>query len=249
MNDEIIQISAISTNGVEQKSISNNSSNNHIKIGLENPKILLVNYVGLNCINFPIGIASVSAHLKKEGYSTTLLDVDLIKKKMESEGIKDIPVGIEDFDVSDYDVVCFSLIAGNPLSFCLYHIDRIKSSTDKIIMAGGPLIDSMPEKVLKETKADFICVGEGEKTIIDFMNALKEKSHEKLFKVPGLGYRLDGKIIINPQGELADQDTLPIPDYKSFDMESYLEHEDAIMGDRHMILYTARGCPFSCQFC
>jgi len=252
MGNDLIQIGMTPKNGMEQKSISNNNGDNHIKIGLTNPKICLVSYLDLDCSNFPIGIATISALLKKMGYSVTVLDFEVKKKKMESEGIKNIPIGIEDFDVSDFDVICFSLIAGKCLSFCLYHIDRIKSSTDKTIITGGPLIDSMPETVLKESKADFICVGEGEEVIINFMNALKEKSQEefydKLSSVPGLGYRHNGKIVINQPGDITDMDKLPIPDYESFDMEIYLEHKSDLQ-DRNVKLYTARGCPFSCQFC
>jgi len=252
MGDNLIQIGITCTNGVEQKSISNNMGNNYIKIGLTNPKILFVSYLDLDCSNIPIGIATVSAILKKAGFSVTVMDFEVIKKKMESEG-KDVSVGIEDFDVSDFDVVCFSLIAGKCLSFCLYHIDRIKLSTNKTVMAGGPLIDSMPERVLKESKVDFICVGEGENTITNYMDALKEKNQEefyqKLNSIPGLGYRHNGKIVINQQGELADMDKLPIPDYEALEMETYLEYRNATFGDRTISLYSARGCPFSCQFC
>jgi len=230
-------------------------SGNDFKIGLTNPKICLVSYLDLPCSNFPQGIASISAMLKREGYSVTVLDFDLKKLKMNSEGITDIPVGIEDFDVSDFDVICFSLIAGNSLPFSLYHIERIKSSTNKIVMAGGPVVATVSEtgeKVLNETKTDFICVGEGEEVMINFMNALKEKSQEefydKLSSFSGLGYKHNGKIVISPAATIGDLDNLPMPDYEAFDMETYLGHKTDF-GDRHIDLFTSRGCPFSCKFC
>jgi len=237
ISDNLITIGV--TKEEEQKSISNNMSN---------PKILLVSYLDLPCSNFPQGIASISAMLKREGYSVTILDFDLKELKMKSEGIEDIPIGIEDFDVSDFDVVCFGLIAGKSLLFSLYHIERIKSSTNKIVIAGGPLASSAGENILNKTKADFICLGEGEEVMVNFMNALKEKNYDKLNSIPGIGYKHNGKITINPSSNIEDLDKLPMPDYGAFDMETYLEH-NSDLGDRHIDLFTSRGCPFNCQFC
>jgi len=62
--------------------------------------------------------------------------------------------------------------------------------------------------------------------------------------VPGLGFRKNSEVILNPlSAEPLDLDRLPIPDRSLFDrLGRYLRN-------RAMNLHISRGCPFNCSFC
>ena len=206
---------------------------------MNNLKVCLVTYTGQVSMDWiSLGVAFLSAVLKKNNYSVTVMDFDS-NKGLNFEDTKD-------FDVSDFDIIGFSVKAGKSLSFHLHHIERIKS-LNKTVIVGGSLVTTMPEMFLNETKADFIIIGEGEEVIINLLNALKEKKNLK--SISGLGYRYKDKIIINPPIIIKDIDKLPMPDYEAFDMKKYLIDNHSEYGKDNINMFTSRGCPFDCKFC
>ena len=63
----------------------------------------------------------------------------------------------------------------------------------------------------KIPEADYVLRGEGDESIVELMNALRD--HTDLSLVKGLTWKKDGKIISNPDSELVkDLDSVPFPD-------------------------------------
>lgn len=96
-----------------------------------------------------------------------------------------------------------------------------------------------PAEVLKKTSAAGVIKGEPETAVLDLCT--KEKA-----SVPGLVYHQAGRIISNPEGQLLDLDSLPIPAYQLVQEYNY-SYE--ILGKRLMIFEGARGCPYKCAYC
>lgn len=220
------------------------------------PKICLVSYTGQdgndNIGYFPLGIAMVSASLKANEYEVKLFDYD-------ERGVGEQSLGHLCNDVEHYDVVGFSVKSGTSLKFALDGIEQIKRFyKDKTVVVGGPLVTAEPKRFLEETDADFIVVGEGEKSIVQLMEALADVTSatsdikiEKLKNIAGIGYRHNGEIFVNPPVQIEDLDSLPMPDFESFNIDLYTSYEFAYtdLGKRKITLFTSRGCPFDCQFC
>ena len=176
----------------------------------------------------------------------------------------DVSVKIKRFfqfgDISDFDNFINTaekkILSHNPkiVSFytrCdVYHVmlkiaERIKSvSPETYIVFGGPQADACAEEtILVFDYVDFICCGEGEKTIVPLFKSLL--NGEPDLTVDGLVYKKDGNAVINPRPALlTDFDSLPFADFSLWtDIEREAKDIYALPID------IGRGCPFNCIFC
>jgi len=107
---------------------------------------------------------------------------------------------------------------------------------------------ALPEQVLEQCKADSVCRGEYDYTVLDL--AKKIESGGDLRTIDGLSFRFGGKIIHNkPRPLIQNLDELP------FVSEVYKKHLNihdyfyASLRHPQVTILTSRGCPFSCVFC
>lgn len=75
------------------------------------------------------------------------------------------------------------------------------------------------------------------------------KSFEDLSKVNGIAYRSNDKIIINNDAEpIENYDILPLPAYDLLgSLDRYYINTPS--GSPFTIMYTSKGCPYSCSYC
>jgi anaerobic magnesium-protoporphyrin IX monomethyl ester cyclase len=122
-----------------------------------------------------------------------------------------------------------------------------------VLLLGGH-VAALPERTLREEKADFVAAGEGWHTLVDLVEALKTAVPE-FGRVPGLWYRADGAIRCTPDRPLVtDLDkTLPGLAWDLLPMTRYRAHNWHCLGGRerqpYAALYTTLGCPYHCSFC
>lgn len=117
-------------------------------------------------------------------------------------------------------------------------INRIKSEFPRIkIMAGGPHISTLREKVLKDCDGlDYGIILEGDINSVELCNG-------KAFdNIQGLIYRNNGKILVNGYNNfIQDLDSLTFPKYQQFELDRYPAKQIGII--------TSRGCPYNCIYC
>lgn len=126
---------------------------------------------------------------------------------------------IEPVDAPTGDVVCYSL---NSVEFPRYR-DEI-ASADQITIAGGPHASAAWEEVA--AVADYVVVGEGERTLPRLLSALRSGSSGA--GIPGVATRSRG---ITPIDHSVRLDGFPC----FTRMKGYME--------------ISRGCPFHCGYC
>ncbi|MBU8877584.1 B12-binding domain-containing radical SAM protein [Bacillus sp. FJAT-29790] len=108
------------------------------------------------------------------------------------------------------------------------------------IIVGGPEVSYDVQDWMENVdEFDFIVIGEGEETFKQLLTELTEQTQFEI--VPGVAFRKDGQIKINPQRNKLDLRDLPSP----FRFEEDISH----LSKRVTYIETSRGCPFSCQFC
>lgn len=134
-----------------------------------------------------------------------------------------------------------------------YHIslrlaEQIRSRIGNVaIVFAGPQADLSAYQTLDEIPyVDYVCCGEGENTIVPLFSSLLAGEPE--LSVPGLCYRSNGKIVMNPRPELtADLDALPVIDYSLLDFNRKNDREIRVKD--LFPVDVGRGCPFSCTYC
>lgn len=111
------------------------------------------------------------------------------------------------------------------------------------IVFGGPQASVVDEATLRDFPCvDYVVRGEADVSFPHLVAALANGAGpENLADHRGVTYRLDGKVMRNPDTPaLADLDDLPLP---AFELDPYVLER----GGLH--LEAGRGCPFACAFC
>lgn len=155
--------------------------------------------------------------------------------------IKDPIINIvTDLIRKDPQVIGFSCYIWN-IEETIKVIRMIKKINPSIhIVVGGPEVTYDVKDWMKEVDGfDFIVIGEGEQTFKQLLSELK--GNNDFSSVPGIAYRQNGSILVNPQRNKLDLKELPSP----YRFEEDLPH----LSKRVAYIETSRGCPFSCQFC
>ena len=119
-----------------------------------------------------------------------------------------------------------------------------------VTVGGGVHMSLMPEESLEKCPSmDYIVMGEGEVTLMEFLKAI-ESGRTDLENIPGLAFRKDGAYHIGERRQyIADLDTLPLPGYHHFPMHKYMMPSLGMATHNSIVLTTARGCEGVCNYC
>jgi len=171
----------------------------------------------------------LSAVLKKGGHQTEIF------------------VLTEDKDVIDSlkkykpDMIAFSVVSGLH-GWALKYALKIKKHFDAPILFGGPH-PTFFSQVIEEIPVDIIAIGEGEYSLLELADSIDKGEID--YKINGLWFKKDGKIIRNPNRPLVqDLDNLPFPD-----RDLYYSKYPFLKTFPTKRFITSRGCPYNCSFC
>jgi magnesium-protoporphyrin IX monomethyl ester (oxidative) cyclase len=190
----------------------------------------------------PVGVLQLASWLEQHGHPTQVHDC------LGPLAPRGIEANAEVILATDPELVGFSATTSgfmDAVDMAAYikhkrpHI-RVAFGNVHVTSIGAPILDHFPE-------IDYLCIGEGEGTMLDLAEgvALKE--------IPNLGYR-DGAGLahINPRRpRILKLDELPFPAYEKLagfpqgyypPLFSYAKRWGATM-------ITSRGCPYTCSFC
>jgi radical SAM superfamily enzyme YgiQ (UPF0313 family) len=120
--------------------------------------------------------------------------------------------------------------------------EAIKKRMKVPIVLGGSHVSVEPEVMVRHPDVDWVIRGEGEEPLIELL-----KAHEKgqgVGQIPGLGYKQDGRVILNSVRGPLSLESLPFPDFDDFEPGNYLYEKRPLC-----FLMTSRGCPRRCTFC
>jgi len=126
---------------------------------------------------------------------------------------------------------------------------RAATPTSKIIL-GSNGYSPLPAFYLEKVRADYGVSGEAENSLLNLLNALS--IGESVEDIPSVSFRDGEDIYVSDLREPVPLiDTIPIPAYHLFPVESYAWYEPRgyHAGVKAFPITTSRGCPFRCNFC
>jgi anaerobic magnesium-protoporphyrin IX monomethyl ester cyclase len=176
----------------------------------------------------PAGLGYIAEILEKSNIKYDVVDMaaGFSTKKLKEK--------IESFNPDLVGISLMSLMHKRSYEIINF-IKQVKTTVH--VIAGGPHISTLREKVLKDcTALDYGSVLEGEELILELCNG------NELSSIKGLIYRDGENIIFNGERSFnEDLDKLPFPKYKKFPLNKYVTEEIGIV--------SSRGCPYGCIYC
>lgn len=207
--------------------------------------ILLVVYDNDSFIHwFPQGLAYVAAALRNAGHHVTIYNQD--QHHWPEDHLT------AHLDTHHYDIVGVGVIAGYYQYRKLLKLsEAINSASERpYYVIGGHGPSPEPGFFLQKTGADAVVLGEGEVTTVALCEALASGSD--LSAVRGIAYMDGGQCIqTEPRELIADVDSIAFPAWDLFPMDYYtlLRMPHITNRDRCAVVLSARGCPYTCNFC
>ncbi|MBI1912763.1 MAG: radical SAM protein [Deltaproteobacteria bacterium] len=176
-----------------------------------------------------IGLGYLSAVLLEKGHRVHVIGNDI--------GIDAINKRIAE---KDADLIGFS-IRSNDTRRIVQLANGIKRKKGSHLICGGPNITVNGFSFMQENPCFEMAIsGEAEETILDVVEFLQGKKN--LREIKGVIGRDAKGVFINEKRDFTkDLESLPIPDYRVFDI---YEKDLRVYG-----IITSRGCPYNCTYC
>lgn len=179
----------------------------------------------------PLSILYLGSFLENQGFSVDYYDERISPLKILEDYLREKPLLLAVSSMTGYQLL------GAQRALLLAR----KISPEIKTILGGVHPSLVPDQCLKEDFIDFICIGEGEITLLELVKALKAKKQD-FSSINGLGWKdKDSKPHINEKREFMDLDQSVAPvTKKSLPLYSHYPWKK---------IQISRGCPHRCTFC
>ncbi len=209
----------------------------------------------LRVIPVPLGLAYISARMKRDGNEVFWLNLNHHSDDMEK-------LVRQAMCLHDPDIVAtggmYLYLEFTRAAFVMAR----RAKPDVIRLTGGSALTAEPELFMNYTGADIGVIGEGEKTVSELLKALPDISVGDLADISGIIYRNHAGELVRTRNRAPckNLDDYPWPDFEGFDYEHTIsEYQNisdfsvfaaSVLDRPRMIpLITSRACPYNCTFC
>lgn len=212
----------------------------------------------------PLGSLSVITALKKAGFETQFYNLDLLRPRHE-----DILTHLEK---EKPEIVGISAVVSTGYGYAKKLSLGIKKILPNTTIILGGNLGASAEVLLHKTGVDFICVGEGDKTVIDFVSCWEYAESKNSFnQVKGLAFLDDqGELVTTPYADNISADEVYDIDWSILEdigqMDDYILEQtsstfesqfgnDSRSNEPHrknktiFVLVASKGCVAKCTFC
>jgi radical SAM superfamily enzyme YgiQ (UPF0313 family) len=222
---------------------------------------------------FPPAVAMFSALLKREGHEVDLFDATYYQTNygVDSDGSKADRLNVVPFDPDKFgikmrandwrDDIRAKVNSFNPNLIAISatedmwllgtqlmeEIEDFITQNQTPVIAGGVFPTFAPDIAIKHRLVDMVCVGEGEKAMVDLCDRMQQgKPYDDVTNL--WVKKKDGSILKNPISQAVDINDSPILDLSLFE-EQRLYRPMAGKWYKMMPVETHRGCPYTCAYC
>jgi anaerobic magnesium-protoporphyrin IX monomethyl ester cyclase len=182
----------------------------------------------------PLGILAVATPLLRAGYMVTLVDSTItpnFQKRVLDE-------------VKDALCLCVSLVTGPMVRETVRIARAVKEwKPDFPVILGGWHPSLLPLQTLATDCVDIIVRGQGEDALLEIVQHLESRS--EIDRIPGIGFKRDGELVLTPERPLKPIVELPPKAYQLADFDAY----ERSCGRRWAMYISSLACPFNCSYC
>lgn len=193
----------------------------------------------------PLGILQLAGYLEHKMPGVEIEVLDCQAKSLEWDGLEDY---IQSFRP---DIVASSSLATCNAYTSVRAVETAKKVNPSILtMVGGQHFTATADESLRAyPEIDVVVRGEGEQTLVDLVNAVKNS--RPFTDINGISFQKDGRIFHNPDRRLIeDLDELPMPAYHFIEDHMRKYHFTMMAGKAiYALVEGSRGCPHRCTFC
>ena len=210
------------------------------------PTSLDLSYGNLKDFSDPnpsIGLAYIAAVLQENGFEVVVTDGYV--NQLDLAGIMKI------VEKEKPDIIGISMLT-TAASIAMKIVDEVHKKFPEIKIVMGDIHASLFAKdLLKDGYADYIVHREGEYTMLELAQALRD--NKSVEGIKGLSYLNQEKEVIHnePRPFIENLDDLPFPAWDLFPLDKYKTdpRTEIVAGETDMLILATRGCPNVCAFC
>jgi anaerobic magnesium-protoporphyrin IX monomethyl ester cyclase len=199
--------------------------------------------------SIPLGLAYIGAIIRSKGHEVRGYDLSVSKDSLNKYYLKTDTTFLDTIKTYRPDVIGITCTTTNRINVEYWSGVFKNNISGVMIMVGGPHPYFIPEDYLRSNpNVDVLVLGEGEKTIADFLDAVS--AGRDPLKIDGIAHRdANNAIGVNPENKVIhDLDTIIFPARDLFPMNEYDIKFGTISG-KSATLITSRGCGSKCKFC
>ena len=183
----------------------------------------------------PLSLLCLASPLLQSGFEVKLVD-NLIAPDYEATILR---------EADDPLLLGISVLTGPHIGAAIRVARAVKKRNPTLpIVFGGWHASLTTDQTLREPYVDAIVRGQGELTLLELTQRIAEGS--EWHGVRGLSFKdASGRVIHEPERQVADINTLPAPAYHLADPGIYA----AASGIRQLAYTSSVGCPYQCNYC
>lgn len=190
----------------------------------------------------PLSLAWVAAIIRQAGHEAMIIDARTLRLTKE-EVLEKL--------ISYQPDVIGSMMTTYMFPETLEWLRFLKSGlkaegTDAKVLIGGYNLRIYPKESLLHDIIDFGCVEHAYFTVPALLEKL-ENGAQDFEDVPGLAWKKNGEVIVNPHPQQIDFDKFPNPARDLLPNDLYAEFPT--QNKNFTVMITSLGCPFRCDFC
>ena len=209
----------------------------------------------------PMGFLYMAGMLEKHGFEAKVLDCPVYYNQRREIDKDTVRIGLFPGQIEKAIREFKPSIVGVSCSFTMFEADTFeivnlvkKADKSIFVVVGGAHSSSNPQYVLRNKNIDMIVIGEGELTMLEIAEKIRQGKSLESIKGTALmaGSGKIKKFRKNPAREpIQNLDELE-PAWHLIDFKKYFEHPDnylVTIRSPSVNLITSRGCPGNCTFC
>ncbi len=186
----------------------------------------------------PLGILYLCSHLRQQGFDVEVFDTTFSSRESLFQHLRSEKPSI------------LGIYANLMTRSNVIEILSVAAEAGWTTIVGGPEPGAYALEYL-QSGAHYVVFGEGEITMQELLQALKQRNHNSLERISGLAY-LDADRNLQqtaPRTQIADLDGQPWPARQAIDINKYVDTWRDAHGKGSVNFITARGCPYKCRWC